>query len=162
MIDEAEADDLPMSHIELNTFVDSILRCVYDHAVPQDRKVIFSSFHPEICLMLNFKQPNYPVFFLTDCGYFPMADVRCNSIQEAVRFAKAADLLGVVTASEPVLEAPRMVREIKETGLLLFTYGALNNDVANARLQRNFGVDAVIVVSCQYTPDLVEAKHFSD
>ncbi|RUS26593.1 Glycerophosphoryl diester phosphodiesterase family-domain-containing protein, partial [Jimgerdemannia flammicorona] len=147
MTDEAEAEDLPPSHTELNAFVDTILRCVYDHAVAQDRKVIFSSFHPEVCLMLNLKQPNYPVFFLTDCGYFPQADVRCSSIQEATRFAKAADLLGIVTASEPVLEAPRMVRTIKETGLLLFTYGALNNEVGNAKLQRSFGVDAVIVDS---------------
>src|SRR3954468_8804354 len=90
MVDEAEKDGLQLYHTELNLFVDSILKCVFDHA--QTRSIIFSSFHPDICLMLAFKQPNYPVFFLTDCGKTKMADARCNSLQEAIRFAKFADL----------------------------------------------------------------------
>ncbi|KAF7731209.1 Glycerophosphocholine phosphodiesterase [Apophysomyces ossiformis] len=145
MIDEAEGDELHQFQ-ELNIYVDTILDCVYNHAA-QDRRIIFSSFHPEICLALNLKQPNYPVFFLTDAGTLPMADVRCNSLQGAVRFAKQADLLGIVAASEPILEAPRMTRVIKESGLLLFTYGVLNNEVENAVAQKYYGVDAVIVDS---------------
>ncbi|KAG0173029.1 Glycerophosphocholine phosphodiesterase [Apophysomyces sp. BC1034] len=145
MIDEAEGDELHQFQ-ELNIYVDTILDCVYDNAA-QDRHIIFSSFHPEICLALNLKQPNYPVFFLTDSGTLAMADVRCNSLQGAVRFAKQADLLGIVTASQPVLEAPRMTRVIKESGLLLFTYGVLNNEVQNAVAQKYYGVDAVIVDS---------------
>lgn len=146
MIDEAEQDELNQFQ-ELNIYVDTILECVYDN-VEEDRHIIFSSFHPEICLALNLKQPNYPVFFLTDAGTLPMADVRCNSIKEAVRFAKQADLLGIVAASEPILEAPKLVQVIKEMGLLLFTYGVLNNEVENAVAQKYYGVDAVIVVSC--------------
>ncbi|KAI9322737.1 Glycerophosphoryl diester phosphodiesterase family-domain-containing protein [Dichotomocladium elegans] len=145
MVDEAEGDELHQFQ-EINIFVDTILACVYDHA-ERDRRIIFSSFHPEICVALNHKQPNYPVFFLTDAGTLPMADVRCNSLHGAVRFAKQADLLGIVAASEPILEAPRMVNIIKESGLLLFTYGVLNNVVENAVAQRNYGVDAVIVDS---------------
>ncbi|KAG2205684.1 Glycerophosphoryl diester phosphodiesterase family-domain-containing protein [Mucor mucedo] len=145
MIDEAEQDELTQFQ-ELNIYVDTILECVYDYA-QQDRHIIFSSFHPEICLALNLKQPNYPVFFLTDAGTMPMADIRCNSLQGAVRFAKQADLLGIVAASEPILEAPRLVQVIKESGLLLFTYGILNNEVENAVAQKYYGVDAVIVDS---------------
>lgn len=145
MIDEAEQDDLAQFQ-EINVYVDTILDCVYNNA-DQDRHIIFSSFHPEICLALNLKQPNYPVFFLTDAGTLELADVRCNSLQEAVRFAKQADLLGVVAASEPILMAPRLTQVIKETGLLLFTYGVLNNEVENAIAQKSYGVDAVIVVS---------------
>ncbi|KAI7904329.1 Glycerophosphoryl diester phosphodiesterase family-domain-containing protein [Cokeromyces recurvatus] len=145
MIDEAEQDELT-SFQELNIYVDSILECVYDH-VEENRHIIFSSFHPEICLALNLKQPNYPVFFLTDAGTLSVADIRCNSLREAVRFAKQADLLGIVAASEPILTNPRMVRVIQETGLLLFTYGILNNEVENAVAQKSYGVDAVIVDS---------------
>jgi glycerophosphodiester phosphodiesterase len=145
MVDEAEQDDLNYIQ-ELNLFVDTILECVYDNT-NADRKIIFSSFHPDIALLINMKQPNYPVFFLTDAGTLPMADVRCNSMQEAVRFAKGADLLGIVTASEPILEAPRLVKIIQQTGLLLFTYGVLNNEVKHAKAQQSYGVDAVIVVS---------------
>ncbi|KAI8327707.1 Glycerophosphoryl diester phosphodiesterase family-domain-containing protein [Chlamydoabsidia padenii] len=145
MVDEAEDDELHQFQ-ELNIYVDTILECVYNNA-DEERRIIFSSFHPEICLALNLKQPNYPVFFLTDAGTLPMADVRCNSLQGALRFAKQADLLGIVAASEPVLEAPRMVSVVKETGLLLFTYGVLNNVVENAVAQKTYGVDAVIVDS---------------
>ncbi|KAI9484016.1 MAG: Glycerophosphoryl diester phosphodiesterase family-domain-containing protein [Benjaminiella poitrasii] len=145
MIDEAEQDELT-SFQELNIYVDTILECVYNH-VEEDRHVIFSSFHPEICLALSMKQPNYPVFFLTDAGTLAVADVRCNSLKEAVRFAKQANLLGIVAASEPILTNPRMVRVIQETGLLLFTYGILNNEVENAVAQKSYGVDAVIVDS---------------
>ncbi|KAI8067171.1 Glycerophosphoryl diester phosphodiesterase family-domain-containing protein [Gongronella butleri] len=145
MVDEAEDDELHQFQ-ELNIFVDTILECVYNNT-EEDRRIIFSSFHPEICLALNLKQPNYPVFFLTDAGTLPMADVRCNSLQGAIRFAKQADLLGIVAASEPILAAPRMVSIVKEAGLLLFTYGVLNNEVENAVAQKSYGVDAVIVDS---------------
>ncbi|KAG0089523.1 Glycerophosphocholine phosphodiesterase, partial [Podila epicladia] len=146
MLDEAEDANIPLYSFELNRFVDRILKEVYDHdQTHPDRNIIFSSFHPDICLLLNLKQPNYPVFFLTDGGTSVMADRRCNSIQGAVRFATSIDLLGIVTASPPIIEAPNMVKGIKEAGLLVFTYGADNNDVANAKLQRRHGVDAVIV-----------------
>jgi glycerophosphodiester phosphodiesterase len=156
MIDEAEQDDLAQFQ-ELNIYVDTILECIYDNA-SEDRHIIFSSFHPEICLALNLKQPNYPVFFLTDAGTFPMADIRCNSLQGAVRFAKQANLLGIVAASEPILEAPRLTQIIKETGLLLFTYGVLNNEVENAVAQKSFGVDAVIVVSKKKKNACIQVK----
>ncbi|KAF9912886.1 Glycerophosphocholine phosphodiesterase [Linnemannia zychae] len=146
MLDEAEDANIPLYSFELNRFVDRILQEVYDHdQTHPDRNIIFSSFHPDICLLLNLKQPNYPVFFLTDGGTSVMADRRCNSIQSAVRFATSIDLLGIVTASQPIIEAPNLVKGIKETGLLVFTYGADNNDVENAKLQRRHGVDAVIV-----------------
>ncbi|KAF9925244.1 Glycerophosphocholine phosphodiesterase [Linnemannia zychae] len=148
MLDEAEDAHIPLYSFEINRFVDRILKEVYDHdQTHPDRKIIFSSFHPDICLLLNLKQPNYPVFFLTDGGTSVMADRRCNSIQSAVRFATSIDLLGIVTASQPIIEAPNLVKGIKETGLLVFTYGADNNEVENAKLQRRHGVDAVIVDS---------------
>lgn len=146
MLDEAEDANIPLYSFELNLFVDRILQEVYNHdQTHPDRNIIFSSFHPDICLLLNMKQPNYPVFFLTDGGTSVMADRRCNSIQGAVRFATSIDLLGIVTHSEPILQAPNLVKGIKESGLLVFTYGAGNNDVDNAKLQRRHGVDAVIV-----------------
>ncbi|KAG0242736.1 Glycerophosphocholine phosphodiesterase [Actinomortierella wolfii] len=146
MLDEAEDANIPLYCHEMNLFVDRILKEVYDHdQTHPDRKIIFSSFHPDICLLLNLKQPNYPVFFLTDGGTAVVADRRCNSLQEAVRFATSIDLLGIVTASQPIIEAPNLVKGIKQTGLLVFTYGSDNNEIENARLQRRHGVDAVIV-----------------
>ncbi|KAK9764489.1 Glycerophosphocholine phosphodiesterase [Basidiobolus ranarum] len=144
MVDEVEGDML-WSNCDINEFVDHVLACVYDNV--GERNIIFSSFHPDICLLLSLKQPNYPVFLLTDAGVTRMADTRCNSIEDAVRFAKYAGLLGIVTISDPILEAPKLIRTIKETGLLLFTYGSLNNDVVHVKRQKQYGVDAVIVDS---------------
>ncbi|CAG8538168.1 891_t:CDS:2, partial [Paraglomus occultum] len=146
MIDEAELEGLPTYNIELNVFVDAILDVVYDHTA-QNRNIIFSSFHPDICQLLAVKQPNYPVFFLSDVGTVSIADARSKSIQRAIRFAKSADLLGIVIRSDPALEAPQLIKTIKETGLLVFTYGARNNDVECAKFQKKLGVDAVIVDS---------------
>lgn len=138
-----EADKDGLSIIEINDFVDKILECVFEHA--KERSIIFSSFHPETCLLLNLKQPNYPVFFLTRGGTESECDIRCSSIQEAIRFAKFSDLLGIVSVSDPIIEAPKLCNVIKESGLLLFTYGKMNNDVKNVSIQKKHGVDAVIV-----------------
>ncbi|CAG8517848.1 33345_t:CDS:2, partial [Racocetra persica] len=146
MVVEAEEFKLHPFYTELNSFCDAILKCVYEHA-QSERKIIFSSFHPEICLMLAFKQPSYPVLFLSDCGIYNMADARCNSLQAAIRFAKFAGLSGIVANCNPIIEAPGLTKIVKKSGLLLFTYGRLNNDVANAQLQKRAGVDAVIVDS---------------
>ena len=94
--------------------VDIILKCVYDHA--SQRSVIFSSFNPSVCTAINWKQPNYGVFFGTRCGFgrkggmlgteelpAPDGDRRCGSIKEAVRFAKNSNFLGVVCEATPLV-----------------------------------------------------------
>lgn len=50
--EEAEKNDL--HHQEINLFCDRILDVVFTHS--NGRKIYFSSFHPEICLMLCKKQ----------------------------------------------------------------------------------------------------------
>jgi len=74
-------------------------------------------------------------------------DVRCRSLKAAVRFARRCGLLGLVTEATPVVRAPNLVKLIKETGLLVFTYGEANNTVKEVKLQQKAGVDAVIVDS---------------
>ncbi|KNC99854.1 uncharacterized protein SPPG_05227 [Spizellomyces punctatus DAOM BR117] len=140
-LQEAEQDEL--QNAEINVFCDKILEGIFDNA--GDRNIYFSSFHPEVCWMLSMKQNHYPVFFLTEGGTDTTYDARCNSLLDAVRFATRAGCLGIVTKVDPILEAPGLIRAIRESGLLLFTYGGLNNEVENAKLQRSYGVDAIIV-----------------
>ncbi|MDI1486639.1 MAG: Glycerophosphocholine phosphodiesterase [Ramalina farinacea] len=147
MLHESEEQDMDAFAVELNSFVDTVLAKVYDFAAEQRRHVIFSSFNPDICLLLSFKQPSIPVLFLTDAGTNPVGDVRASSLQEAVRFASRWNLLGVVTAAEPVCLAPRLVRVVKESGLVCVSYGSLNNDPEKVKLQVREGIDAVIVDS---------------
>ena len=143
MLHESEEQEMDTYAVELNSFVDTVLTQVYD--LGKTRNIIFSSFHPDICLLLSFKQPSIPIFFLTDAGTSPVGDIRASSLQEAIRFASRWNLLGVVTAAEPLVISSRLVRVVKESGLVCVSYGTLNNDPENVKLQVKEGIDAVIV-----------------
>ncbi|KAK6506423.1 Glycerophosphocholine phosphodiesterase [Arthrobotrys conoides] len=143
MLDEAQAEEMDHLGIELNTWLDKILKIVYDHG--EGRDIIFSSFHPDICLMASFKQPSIPVLFLTEGGTAFMSDIRASSLKEAIKFASQWNLIGIVSAAEPLVRCPRLIRVVKETGLVCVTYGTLNNDPENVKIQASQGIDAVIV-----------------
>ncbi|KAK9456296.1 Glycerophosphoryl diester phosphodiesterase family-domain-containing protein [Dipodascopsis uninucleata] len=145
MLDESQAEDMEDLAIELNQWVDTVLKVVYDHA--DGRDIIFSSFHPDVCLMLSLKQPSIPILFLTEAGTMPMADIRASSLQEAIRFASRWNLLGLVSACEPLIMCPRLVRAVKESGLVCFSYGSMNNVPEYCKRQMKYGLDAVIVDS---------------
>ncbi|KAF2447641.1 glycerophosphodiester phosphodiesterase GDE1 [Karstenula rhodostoma CBS 690.94] len=143
MLYESEQEEMDSYAVELNSFVDTVLRMVYDKM--GSRNIIFSSFNPDICLMLSFKQPSIPVLFLTDAGTSPVGDVRAASLQEAIRFASRWNLLGVVSAAEPLVACPRLIRVVKESSLVCVSYGTKNNDPKNVQIQKQEGIDAVIV-----------------
>lgn len=145
MLFESEQEEMDTYAVELNSFVDTVLKQVYD--LGHGRNMLFSSFNPDICLLLSFKQPSIPVLFLSDSGASPAGDIRASSLQEAVRFASRWNLLGVVTQAEPVVLCPRLVRVVKESGLVCVSYGAINNDPNNVKRQVTEGIDAVIVDS---------------
>ncbi|KAF2833303.1 glycerophosphodiester phosphodiesterase GDE1 [Ophiobolus disseminans] len=145
MLHESEEEEMDQYAVELNSFVDTVLQKVYDKM--GKRNIMFSSFNPDVCLMLSFKQPSIPVLFLTDAGTSPVGDIRAASLQEAIRFASRWNLLGVVSAAEPLVMCPRLVKVVKESGLVCVSYGTLNNDPVNVMLQKKEGIDAVIVDS---------------
>ncbi|KAM0248832.1 hypothetical protein ACHAQJ_009296 [Trichoderma viride] len=145
MLHESEEHEMDTYAVELNSFCDTVLSKVYDLA--GERHIIFSSFNPDICLCLSFKQPSIPILFLTDAGVSPVGDVRASSLQEAIRFASRWNLLGIVSAAEPLINSPRLVRVVKENGLVCVSYGTLNNDPIMVQRQVKEGIDAVIVDS---------------
>jgi glycerophosphodiester phosphodiesterase len=135
MLHESEEQEMDTYAVELNSFVDCVLTKVYD--LGGKRNIIFSSFNPDICLLLSFKQPSIPILFLSDAGTSPVGDIRASSLQEAIRFASRWNLLGVVTAAEPLVTCPRLVRVVKESGLVCVSYGTLNNDPKNVQVSGN-------------------------
>ncbi|KXS98198.1 hypothetical protein AC578_287 [Pseudocercospora eumusae] len=145
MLFELVEEEMDTYAIELNLFVDTVLAMVYDRR--KKRNIVFSSFHPDICLMLTFKQPSIPVLFLTDAGVSPVGDIRASSLQEAVRFASRWNLLGIVSAAEPFVLCPRLINVVQSSELICVSYGTLNNDPHNSNLQAQAGIDAVIVDS---------------
>lgn len=134
MLFESEEQEMGPVAVELNSFVDAVLKVVYD--LGHQRKIIFSSFNPDICLLLSFKQPNIPVMFLTDAGTLPVGDVRASSLQEAIRFATRWNLLGIVSEAEVLCACPRLVRIVKDSGLVCVSYGTSNNDPDNVQVRR--------------------------
>lgn len=145
MADEAEQEDIGQIAVEMNHWVDTVLQVVYDNS--NGRDIMFSSFHPDVCVMLSLKQPAIPILFLTEAGTAQMADVRASSLQNAVRFARSWNLLGIVAAAAPIIQAPRLAQVVKSSGLVCVTYGVENNDPENASVEMDAGVDAVIVDS---------------
>ncbi|KAI0420331.1 Glycerophosphoryl diester phosphodiesterase family-domain-containing protein [Xylaria grammica] len=145
MLLESEQHYMDTYAIELNSFCDTVLTKVYEMA--QNRHIIFSSFNPDICLCLNFKQPSIPIMFLTDAGVEPVSDIRASSLQEAIRFASRWNLLGIVSNAIPFVNCPRLVKVVKQSGLVCVSYGVQNNDPEQVKVQVNEGIDAVIVDS---------------
>jgi len=127
---------------QANECVDLVLRTIYDHA--GSRSLIISSSDPVVCLMANLKQPNSPVFFRTYAGMRKFADARCNSIEQGIRFAKGANLLGIVCEATPLVQVPALITTIKNAGLILATFGPANGIPANIALQERHNVDAVV------------------
>ncbi|MCO5613954.1 hypothetical protein L7F22_068234 [Adiantum nelumboides] len=136
--------------IEVNAFVDAILHTVYRSGTSSSssstsRKILFSSRSPTVCTALNWKQPNYAVFFASYCGlahdsgnlsgggadgavrFAPCdraePDARRSSVSEAVRFAKSNNLLGIMVDAILLNNVPQLVHSIKSAGLLLITIG---------------------------------------
>ncbi len=138
MLHESEEQEMDTYAVELNSFVDTVLTKVYD--LGKKRNVIFSSFNPDICLLLSFKQPSIPILFLTDAGTNTVGDIRASSLQEAIRFASRWNLLGIVSAAEPLVISPRLVRVVKESGLVCVSYGALNNDPDKVKVPYHFTI----------------------
>ncbi|KKY38097.1 putative ankyrin repeat protein nuc-2 [Diaporthe ampelina] len=128
----------------LNSFVDSVLGIVFDHARVQRaqsqqsggstavRSVVFSSYSPSVCTALNWKQPNFPVFMCNDLGREEVSMAppqmiaaavnhgrRSSSIKEVVRTAQGNNFMGLVVASRLLKMVPSLVDAIKAQGLAL-------------------------------------------
>ncbi|WVW86581.1 hypothetical protein I302_108631 [Kwoniella bestiolae CBS 10118] len=160
--------------IEVNKWVDTILHSIYENGKSQaqqssssgkGRKFIFSSFEPEVATALNWKQPNYAVFFASYCGIssqtpasgsdrkrlIPISpeeesDLRCLSVREAVNFAKSTNLLGVILEATTLAAVPSLVASVKDAGLLLATFGD-STDITSLRQGASDGrtVDAFVI-----------------
>uniref|UniRef100_V9I6V9 Putative glycerophosphodiester phosphodiesterase 5 n=1 Tax=Apis cerana TaxID=7461 RepID=V9I6V9_APICE len=130
---------------DLNMYLDIILKVVLEYG--GDRKIVFSSFNPDICAMIRLKQNKYPVVFLTQgvtSKYPTYHDPRCQTIPMAVRHALAADILGINVHTEDILRDPSQVKFVKDAGLIIFCWGDDNNDKDTIQHLKKLGLHAVI------------------
>ncbi|XP_068610270.1 glycerophosphocholine phosphodiesterase GPCPD1 isoform X2 [Brachionichthys hirsutus] len=133
------------SYFNMNTFLDIILSCVLQKG--GKRRIVFSSFDPDICTMVRQKQNKYPILFLTQGiteAYPEMMDIRCQTTQIAINFAQSENLLGINGHAEDLLKSLSIIEEAKTKGLVVFSWGDDNNDAENRRMLREQGLNGVI------------------
>ncbi|XP_046466524.1 glycerophosphocholine phosphodiesterase GPCPD1 isoform X1 [Neodiprion pinetum] len=130
---------------DLNLYLDIIIKVVLEYGA--NRKIVFSSFNPDICMMIRLKQNKYPVVFLTQgitLKYPTYHDLRCQTIPMAMKHALAADILGINVHTEDILRDPSQVKLVKDAGLIIFCWGDDNNDKDTILNLKKLGLHAVI------------------
>ena len=126
MLWEAQDRGMEFYAMELNFFVDTILTTIF--RLCGNRNITLSSFSPEICILLTCKQQTFPILFINKAGSVPTGDVRAGSLQGAIEFAKAWNLAGIVMLSDPFVMCPRLLMYAKDSGLVVGSYGNLNDE----------------------------------
>ena len=126
MLWEAQDRGMELYAMELNFFVDTILTTIF--RLCGNRNITLSSFSPEICILLTCKQQAFPILFINKAGSVPTGDIRAGSLQGAIDFAKAWDLAGIVMLSDPFVMCPRLLMYAKDSGLVVGSYGNLNDE----------------------------------
>ncbi|KAF8916800.1 hypothetical protein CPB85DRAFT_252669 [Mucidula mucida] len=134
-----------LSRPKLNTFLDSVLRTIYQTRTSDGpvtrRRIVFTSFSPDVCAAINWKQPNYPVFFASHCGKEDIFlsspspftgepdNDRFYGLGAAVEFARINNLLGVFVDADLLLQVPSLIHGIKNVGLLVGIHGTSERSV---------------------------------
>lgn len=129
---------------DMNVFADKILSVVFQHARMLReqgageidgtlRSVLFSSFNQDICTVINWKQPNYPVLLCNELGADTLLSPSGNthivqssgrttvSVKEAVQIARDNNFMGLICSSRLLDLAPALIESIKTAGLVLVT-----------------------------------------
>ncbi len=126
MLWEAEDRGMEPYAMELNFYVDTILSMIF--RLCGNRNITLSSFSPEICILLACKQGTFPILFINKAGSVPAGDIRAGSLKGAIEFAQAWNLAGIVMLSDPFVMCPRLLTYAKDSGLVVGTYGNLNDE----------------------------------
>ncbi|VFQ65010.1 unnamed protein product [Cuscuta campestris] len=129
------------------------MQVIFDHA--KERKIMFSTFHPDAALLIPKLQTTYPVFFLSNGGNEIHSDPRRNSLEEAIKLCLAGGLQGIVSEVKAILRDPGAIAKIKDSKLSLITYGQPNNVGEVVSMQRKMGVEGVIADVVEEIIDVV-------
>ena len=122
-----------------NIFANEILKIVFDYS-HQNRKIFFSCFDPDLCILLASKQATFPVFFLTEGGETIYLDSRCNSIEEAIKFVQVNNLQGIISDSTPLLRDKGLIESVIDEQIPLMSYGSALGDSEIVQLMEKKGL----------------------
>ncbi|KAI4120573.1 MAG: hypothetical protein LQ338_006917 [Usnochroma carphineum] len=140
----------------INQYADAILKDVFDHArttreeKPDSmRSLVFTSYNPDICTAINWKQPNYPVLLCNALGTVRSSTSPSStsdghssiSVKEAVRIAQSNNFMGLVCSSRLLHLVPALIEAIKVAGLVLVMDTSEDEGRSDRLLE---GVDGVL------------------
>lgn len=145
-------DQIEYEEDELVRVLRVILEVVNNCA--KDRPILFSSFQPDVAILIRKLQSTYPVLFLTNGGTEIYKDERRNSLDEAIKVCLAGGLQGIVSQVKAIFRNPSAINRIKESNLSLITYGQPNNVPEVVYMQYLMGIEGVIV---DFVPEITEA-----
>ncbi|KAI4216377.1 MAG: hypothetical protein LQ351_001387 [Letrouitia transgressa] len=149
----------------INSYVDAVLTDVFDHArMTRElnpgfmRSIVFTSYNTDICIALNWKQPNYPVLHCNDLGSRKDSStagptIRSSghsslSVKEAVRIAQSNNFMGLVCNSRLLRLIPPLIESIKVAGLVLVTNVSDEPGTVGTARERNYrmpeGLDGML------------------
>uniref|UniRef100_A0A1I7YHD8 Glycerophosphocholine phosphodiesterase GPCPD1 n=1 Tax=Steinernema glaseri TaxID=37863 RepID=A0A1I7YHD8_9BILA len=133
------------NYFERNEYIDVILHDVLTYA--EGRRIVFSSFDPDICSIISLKQNRYPVLFLcvgATTRYVPFLDERSSTSMTAVNFAAGIQLLGVNFHSEELLRDIAPLERASAFGLVSFVWGDDLDNQKNIEYFKELFVDGLI------------------
>ncbi|KAF6004607.1 hypothetical protein F1559_004692 [Cyanidiococcus yangmingshanensis] len=149
---------------ERNQFIDRILEVIFQKSSLQ-RRIVFLSFDPDVCLMVRKKQTIYPVCFLNAAGRSLMSehrDPRALSVVNGIAFAVWAGLDGMVLLCDLIFEEPGIVQVIHSAGLKVYCYGNCTADPDSCEQLIQWGVDGIIADRVGYIARALYPRFLTD
>ena len=142
-----ESVQMRASWAPMNDYVDGVLRVVFNAArlAKSTQSLVFSTSHPEVCAMLNWKQPNYPVLFCApamradgrytsanrvEISETPLGELEvCKSLREACNYASTNNIMGIVAPADILALVPAVIPSVRAMGLVLVAEEMRPNEV---------------------------------
>ena len=137
-------------YFDQNIVIDRILDVVMNY--PGDRPIMFCSFDPECCILLQYKQHRYPVALITSgenaCWPDPM-DIRSRTRKFGMNFVLMYDLIGLSMFGDPLMQQDSddlscIVETLTKYGKHTFTWGPCNDEKSKVEYQKSLKVSGVI------------------
>ncbi|XP_014661601.1 PREDICTED: glycerophosphocholine phosphodiesterase GPCPD1-like isoform X2 [Priapulus caudatus] len=135
--------ELDVPYFEKNLYTDALLKTVLEHG--GTRRIILSTFEPDIAIMMQLKQHTYPVMLLTmgdTTGSDAYTDIRTHCISMSVNFSICEKLLGMCVYMGDVETQWDKIEEGKNAGLVLFGWGV--DEYSQVNHLKESGLDGVI------------------
>ncbi|KAH7816186.1 putative glycerophosphocholine phosphodiesterase [Monocercomonoides exilis] len=141
-----------------NELVDAVLSAIVKYGQGR-KKIVFTTFDPEVVVILKGKQSMFPVFLNTmheniveyesNCSFL-CNDARVTTIHNSLLFAKREKCEGVCEYVNTLLSHPLMAIGARRNGMRMMTYGEKNVRQEVRDYQRiHLGVSAMICDNVQ-------------